>query len=240
MTGPVPGVRLVRLYPRAWRDRYEAEFLAVLESRSVTRADRLDIVRGALDAWLHPRTPSMIPGAAALIGGGLWMLAAAPIMALPIALDWPGYLFETLPIDILAVVALAVALVGAWLRLDGRADQAGRRLGSIGLGVALVGHAAWLGLLIGAIAGIVYGAPLAVASTVAGLGTVLIGVALARADDWPMAGLVVIAPVVLIIPTSIVSSPVLWLAFGAVWLVIGVVQLEATTRPAGPNRPLTS
>src|SRR4029079_15705907 len=46
---------LVRLYPRAWRERYEAEFLTLLEARPTTIGDRLDIVRGALDARLHPQ-----------------------------------------------------------------------------------------------------------------------------------------------------------------------------------------
>lgn len=41
---------LVRLYPRAWRRRYEAEFLALLEQQALTARDILDIVRGSLDA----------------------------------------------------------------------------------------------------------------------------------------------------------------------------------------------
>ena len=46
---------LVRLYPRAWRERYEAEFLELLEARPPTIGDRFDILRGALDARLHPQ-----------------------------------------------------------------------------------------------------------------------------------------------------------------------------------------
>ena len=46
---------LVRLYPRAWRERYEAEFLDLLEARPPTLGDRFDILRGALDARLHPQ-----------------------------------------------------------------------------------------------------------------------------------------------------------------------------------------
>lgn len=42
--------KLLLLYPRAWRRRYEDEFLALLEDRPLTAADLLDIVRGALDA----------------------------------------------------------------------------------------------------------------------------------------------------------------------------------------------
>ena len=45
---------LVRLYPRSWRERYEIEFLAVLASRPPSVGDRVDIVRGAMDARLHP------------------------------------------------------------------------------------------------------------------------------------------------------------------------------------------
>jgi hypothetical protein len=239
-SGRILGARLVGLYPRAWRERYEDEFLAVLGSRAVTRADRLDIVRGALDAHLHPVRPSVVPGAAALLGGGLWILGAAPILALPAPPDWPGYLYDTLPLALLAVVALTVAVIGAWLRLDGRADRTGRRLGAVGLGVGVIGHAAWIGLVVGAFVGIVYGAPQAVASTAAGLGTVLIGLALARAGDWPIAGLLVVAPVLLLITPPLVPSPVAWVGFGAVWLLIGAVQLVGAARPVGPVGPLAS
>ena len=44
---------LVRLYPPAWRRRYEAEFLEVLEARGLSRAVAFDVARGAVDAWLR-------------------------------------------------------------------------------------------------------------------------------------------------------------------------------------------
>lgn len=47
--------RLIRLYPPRWRARYEAEFSAVLDECRLSVADRLDILRGALRAWLNPR-----------------------------------------------------------------------------------------------------------------------------------------------------------------------------------------
>ncbi len=234
----ISAARLIALYPHAWRERYEEEFLAVLGSRRATRADRIDIVRGALDAHLHPDRPSIVPGIAALIGGGLWILGAGPILALPAPPDWPGYLIDTLPLALLAVLALTVAIVGAWLRLDGRAAPAERRLGAVGVSVAMIGHVAWIALLLGALGGVVYGAPVAVASTLAGVGTVLIGVALARVGDWPIAGLLVLAPVLLVIPPSIVPSPVAWIAFGGAWLLVGLVQVVSAIRPAGPVGPL--
>jgi hypothetical protein len=83
--------RLVALYPRPWRDRYEAEFLALMDDRPPDALDRVDIVRGAIDARLRPRldgdpgrqleepVPYNGPwsatkaGALALIGGFLWL-----------------------------------------------------------------------------------------------------------------------------------------------------------------------
>ena len=46
---------LIRLYPAAWRERYEAEFLDLLEARPPTLGDRFDILRGALDARVRPQ-----------------------------------------------------------------------------------------------------------------------------------------------------------------------------------------
>lgn len=48
---------LVRLYPRAWRDRYEAEFLGLLEMRPPTFRDKVDIVRGAVEVRMGPDMP---------------------------------------------------------------------------------------------------------------------------------------------------------------------------------------
>lgn len=45
---------LLRLYPRPWRDRYEAELLEVLAARPPSVRAAVDLVRGAVDAHLHP------------------------------------------------------------------------------------------------------------------------------------------------------------------------------------------
>jgi hypothetical protein len=50
--------RLVRLYPRAWRDRYEEEFVALLEERPASIGDVFDVALGATDAWLSPQVVS--------------------------------------------------------------------------------------------------------------------------------------------------------------------------------------
>jgi len=45
---------LLRVYPQAWRDRYEVEFRAMLEQCDLTFWDRVDIFFGGLDArFIH-------------------------------------------------------------------------------------------------------------------------------------------------------------------------------------------
>lgn len=77
--------RLIALYPRAWRDRYEHEFLALLEDRTPQARDRLDIVRGAVDSRLHPQAgrsssgesdgvrPARLDAILAVLAGALWV-----------------------------------------------------------------------------------------------------------------------------------------------------------------------
>ena len=105
----------------AWRARYEAEMLAVLEQRELGPRGRLDLVRGALDAWLH-RADRACPRSRRCSGGGLWTFAGAGVVAQPVPPDWPGYLVETLPLALVAVVAGLRRHVG----LLGCAERRGR------------------------------------------------------------------------------------------------------------------
>lgn len=94
--------RLIALYPRDWRDRYEDEYLALLAERPTDPRDGLDIVRGALDARLHPQVPgspkvpvvvppvgrwSVVTGWATLLGVALWYLAIALVANGPVVVD---------------------------------------------------------------------------------------------------------------------------------------------------------
>lgn len=121
--------RLLGLYPRVWRRRYEAEFRALIKERPPTLLERFDIVRCALDAHLHPQVPGSmvtepeppVPAAARLarLGAG---------GAIPFVLLW-GLAPWLLPIGALALVGLIALAVGA------------RRSGhwSIGASFAVVG-----------------------------------------------------------------------------------------------------
>jgi hypothetical protein len=44
--------RLLGLYPHAWRDRYGDEFLELAGDRPLTLQQVIDIIFGAIDAWL--------------------------------------------------------------------------------------------------------------------------------------------------------------------------------------------
>ena len=49
---------LLSLYPRAWRERYEDEFMALLEARPPDARDRIDIIRGAHRCPAPSRVPT--------------------------------------------------------------------------------------------------------------------------------------------------------------------------------------
>ena len=69
--------RLLRLYPRAWRCRYQAEMEALLEETAPSVRVAFDLLMGALDARLHRRGRRLPPLVAA---AGLALLGA---LALP-------------------------------------------------------------------------------------------------------------------------------------------------------------
>ena len=111
---------LLRLYPRAWRERYGDEMLALLEARPISLADRVDLIRGGFDARLHPQVPgpavSVAPdpplnhgefGVVAAVGGIAWIVGVASMFVLP--RDNEGY--RDLGVATIGL-ALAMAFIG--------------------------------------------------------------------------------------------------------------------------------
>lgn len=143
--------RLVRLYPATWRARYEAEFVELLATRPPGLFERLDVVRGALDAHLHPQVhhPSEVPSTApedglrltrrlgfgALAGAALWIVAWVVSVLGPVRYDEQGAYRDggaAAPFLLGAVLLLAGGLGGQLLRLPRNA-----RLARTGAGVAI-------------------------------------------------------------------------------------------------------
>lgn len=144
--------RLVRLYPAAWRERYEREFTELLAARPPGLMDDIDIFRGALDAHLHPQVPqpgdvdaptlaeedhrlARRLGFGAVAGAGLWALAWIVVWLGPVRYDGYGAYRDgaaAAPFLLGAVVLIAGGLGGQLVHLPPTA-----RLARLGAGVAL-------------------------------------------------------------------------------------------------------
>lgn len=130
--------RLVRLYPATWRARYEAEFVELLATRPPGLLERIDVVRGAVDAHVHPQihhanevqSPSPLPedelrltrrlGFGALAGAALWIVAWVVSLLGPVRYDDQGAYRDggaAAPFLLGAVVLLAGGLGGQLIRL---------------------------------------------------------------------------------------------------------------------------
>jgi hypothetical protein len=67
---------LLLLYPRAWRERYGEEFLAVIGSDSLRLPHVIDIFSGAIDAWLSADVRQATASRIATTEGGPMVLKA--------------------------------------------------------------------------------------------------------------------------------------------------------------------
>lgn len=208
---------LLRLYPGPWRIRYGPEVAALLEEHPPGWRDRADLLRGALDAHLHPLAAPLWPVIAAAIGGVAWTWAGAVALGQPAPPDWPGYLDETLPILLGAVPLLGIAAVGASTRLGDR-DPATVR---VGRPVVVLASGAWALVLAIAAAHLGGGPELAVAATATAAGLVLIGVALLAAGDWGPGTAILAAALCLVLPTTWAHA-----AYGVAWTAAAAAMLR--------------
>ncbi|GAC1319865.1 MAG: hypothetical protein NVS2B16_16860 [Chloroflexota bacterium] len=143
---------LVRLYPRAWRERYGDEFAAVLEDEALSPFDVVDLVLGALDAHLHPqvhrtetsnerrllmRTSSLnrMSGAALVLAGFVWIVSALAMNALSDgdALKTFGFITTFVAVPTL----LLVGFCGIWLHA--RRTARSSRIGEAAYSAAVFG-----------------------------------------------------------------------------------------------------
>ena len=223
--------RLLRLYPRRWRERYEEEFAALLAERPPGIADVVDIVRGALDARLHPMLgddtpptpwPHRLPGLLAASAGLTLTVAGTAIAARP----EPGW---GPPADLLGIsfVLMLISLPGDYLAPFGRKIAAVLGLVVLGGALAPMTHWAEAGVVVAALAELVaLCGLLTMAGIRAGLGARWRWLGLAFAFLVPAVALGALALARAVTGTAIVpdGSRVLMLAvvpYGLAWLAIG-------------------
>ena len=54
---------LIRLYPPAWRRRYGRELAELIATQPASFGTAIDLVAGAIDAWLNPQSSTATPAA---------------------------------------------------------------------------------------------------------------------------------------------------------------------------------
>jgi hypothetical protein len=250
----------VRLYPRVWRDRYEEEFLAVLETRPVGPFDAVDIVLGAMDAHRRLlrrpgrtsprkeiRMSTRLGGLAAVATGLLWFALLALIVK--------GDNIELLGavVFLSGMVALVLAVIGLGAA-QGRAHPVATwtavAVPVAGVVVAIVGFLV-LGLAYGDVQVIGDFTPWAIGTlgVMATLvGAVLFGLVtlMSRVLSASAAALISVGGVGVLVLASVGGSGVAVLpeilmqvllvpavvAFGVGWLWLGRAAIQAAPRPA--------
>jgi hypothetical protein len=215
--------RLLSLYPRAWRDRYEAEVGDLIAARPMSFRDRFDLVRGAVDAWLHPQVMvgsgsahddearDLVSTVPAVIGGLLWIAGGVIVAAAPYGAD--GYKVADLGILAFALAAFvsgAAALsIAQTLRVGSRGATASA---VVMLASALLLLTPWPVLVIGfygyVFSTIAFGALIA-RETMVGAGASLVGAAL-----------------ILLGLNLQNSQSLLAVPFGLAWIAVGVVRMR--------------
>ena len=216
--------RWLRLYPCAWRDRYGDELRDLAGRRPMDLRLRLDLLRSALDAHLHPIEPPRIGRVPALTAGLAWILAGGITYLEPVPPDWPGYLEWTLPLGLVGAIASLRSVAVAGRRSGLRAEPATGPVVLLGM-AALV---AWIVALAVAVAGGPYGAITAAPQSLAAVGTVAVGLLRSRAGDHPLAEALVIAGGAMLVP-----APATWIVVGVAWLATLVAgRSRIDLRPA--------
>jgi hypothetical protein len=217
--------RLVRFYPRAWRDRYGAEFEALLEERPPRRRDVADTLLGAADAHLHPYLADpaagpmprthRVPGLLAVAGGVLWCLVVG-LATVGVWEAWPYLWFSLL--------TMFVSLPGDYMAAHGR--RIAMAIGAFGLSFLAANLLPWgfAGIVVSGMAVSLLGGMLALVSIRAGI---------AARERWTLFALTLGLQTVVAIPISMglidwsgSSSPVAFALvvapYGLAWALVGI------------------
>jgi hypothetical protein len=154
-------VRLLRLYPRAWRARYGEEMLALLEQHHLSMRTRINLLRGALDAQLHRRNPIVTRNRRPSVR---WSLLVALLPSTFVAIRWLGQLYpfsgdSTLWNALVILGMMAAALAATWAgtsaqEMGGRLRESAVAGGLVGISALLIAWIVSWGLTIAGLAGV--------------------------------------------------------------------------------------
>jgi hypothetical protein len=229
---PVSTPWLVRVYPGSWRARYGAEFAELLSARPPTLRDRLDIIRGAIDARIQPQLLDASPRRVVTLGDRV--LAAAAVLVGALFSTWAGIILVLSPrwgeagtagSDLLAL-SYGAGLLGAVIAIAVLLGLIYRHIGDLrspGTVGALVAAGGFLAMMGGA------GASAAAVLLVV-FGTLVMSPGLARAVGRPVTTFVVGSTLFLASAMfGFVGSggqELLWLwmlaGYGPAWMLLGV------------------
>jgi hypothetical protein len=212
--------RLVRLYPQAWRDRYEDEFLTLLEERPPTFFDVVDAIRGAVDAHMNPQgdvEPSpwthRVPGLLALTAGAMWSALFIGFLL------WQDRAWDLAILMPISMFLMFISLPGDYMAAHGR--RIAMALGVLGLCI-VVANLPWSVITAAfGIAGylIAFGGMLTLAAIRAEIGA---------AGRWTLLILTIVIPVAISLPamlglvTFTVGQTWILLPYGLTWALIGL------------------
>ena len=233
---------LLRLYPAPWRERYGDEFAELLSARPPGPRDRLDIIRGAVDARLHPQvaatplprvasTRDRILALAAVTSGALFSAWAAVLVAfMPRWSEFDGATVDSALIGLSYAAGLFGAMI-AMVVLFGVAFRHVEDLGSVGAIGAVIAATGFM--LFAWESG-------AWAVILLNVGTLVMSPGLARAVGWPVALLMVTATVT--VGAAMFGfiggdgQELLWmwmlLVYGPAWILLGIKLRNGIRVPA--------
>jgi hypothetical protein len=217
--------RLVRLYPPAWRDRYLVELEDLLAVRPPTLRDRIDLLRGAVDAWIHPQLvarPSRqseeapgsrrFAGVAAVVGGGLWIAGGLTIFTTSLDASL-GYKESSLGVLILVAAMLVTGLAATAMA------------GSVIVGSRSVGAAAIV-MLLGAMLTAMPWPVLIVGFYGYVIATLAFGAIVARSAGRIVGSVLAVAALILSSFNVQDERALIAIPFGLAWIAIGSVAVR--------------
>jgi hypothetical protein len=242
--------RLIGLYPGPWRARYEAELRDLLAARPPSLAGRIDLVAGALDAWLHPElivpgaadrrlsTRLRLAGLAAVAGGVLWLAMTTTL----IVITSTGRDADFTVAGWVVVLLMTVAALGATPPGRARGAGVGVLLAGLLFGVGVVLPWELKPLPVVPLLLVVFGGLLTITTLRTGLSRgaqrAIVGVGFGLPFPVVIAALMGLLPA--LPATPIVLLPLL-AVYGVAWLIVGGVLLlgggHRWPTPASPTGP---